>query len=72
MKAGVNCRYNKVTDTSLSSSSVAGLYSLKDIGDFASGVVNGSNQGSSFTPGYPILTAAHIRLARGILTSTRK
>ena len=63
LKVGVNYRYNKVTDTSLSSGSVAGSYSLKDIADFASGVVNGSNTGSTFTQSYPILAAAHIRVA---------
>ncbi len=63
IKAGVNLRYNKVTDTSIASSSVAGLYTLSDIADFASGVVNGTNQGSKFTQSYPLLQAAHIRVA---------
>ncbi|HLK70224.1 MAG TPA: carboxypeptidase-like regulatory domain-containing protein [Bryobacteraceae bacterium] len=63
LKFGVNYRYNKVTDTSLSSGTIAGSYSLKDIADFASGVVNGSNQGSSFSQSYPLIAAAHIRVA---------
>ena len=42
IKAGINLRYNKVTDTSLSSGSVNGSYSLSDIADFASGIVNGT------------------------------
>ena len=63
IKAGVNYRYNKVTDTSLSSGTIAGSYSLKDLADFATGIVNGSNQGSTFTQSYPLLAAAHIRVA---------
>lgn len=62
-KAGVNYRYNKITDTSLSSGTIAGTYTLKDIADFASGIVNGSNQGSTFSQSYPLLAAAHIRVA---------
>jgi hypothetical protein len=63
VKAGVNYRYNKVTDTSLSGSSISGTYSLSDLADFASGIVNGTNQGSRFTQSYPLLAAAHIRVA---------
>ena len=63
VKAGVNYRYNKVTDTSLSSGTIAGTYSLKDLTDFGTGIVNGSNQGSTFTQSYPLLAAAHIRVA---------
>ena len=62
LKFGVNLRYNKVTDTSLSSSTINGTYSFSDIADFASGVVNGTNQGSRFTQSYPLLAAAHIRV----------
>ncbi|MBZ5622593.1 MAG: carboxypeptidase regulatory-like domain-containing protein [Acidobacteriia bacterium] len=62
-KAGVNYRYNKVTDTSLSSGTISGLYTLRDLADFASGIVNGSNQGSTFSQSYPLLAAAHIRVA---------
>ncbi len=63
IKVGVNYRYNKVTDTSLSSGSIAGSYSLRDIADFVSGVVNGTGQGSTFSQSYPLLAAAHIRVA---------
>ena len=70
LKAGVNYRYNKVTDTSLSSGTIAGTYTLKDIADFTSGIVNGTAQGSTFGQSYPILAAAHIRVAslNGYLT----
>ena len=63
VKAGVNLRYNKVTDTSIASGSINGTYTLSDIADFASGVVNGTNQGSRFSQSYPLLQAAHIRVA---------
>ncbi len=63
VKAGVNLRYNKVTDTSISSGSVHGTYTFSDIADFASGIVNGTNQGSRFSQSYPTLAAAHIRVA---------
>jgi hypothetical protein len=63
IKAGVNYRFNKVTDTSLSSGTIAGNYSLSDLADFATGIVNGSKQGSTFSQSYPLLAAAHIRVA---------
>jgi len=63
LKAGVNYRYNKVTDTSLSSGTIVGTYTLRDIADFTSGIVNGTAQGSTFGQSYPLLAAAHIRVA---------
>src|SRR5215471_9550548 len=63
IKAGVNYRFNKVTDTSLSSGTIAGLYTLNDLTDFSTGIVNGSNQGSTFSQSYPLLASAHIRVA---------
>jgi hypothetical protein len=63
IKAGVNYRFNKVTDTSLSSGTIAGLYTLNDLTDFSTGIVNGSRQGSTFSQSYPLLAAAHIRVA---------
>ena len=62
IKAGVNYRYNKVTDTSLSGSSIAGLYTLRDLYDFTNGVVNLTGQGSTFGQSFPLLAAAHIRV----------
>uniref|UniRef100_Q01XQ1 Cna B domain protein n=1 Tax=Solibacter usitatus (strain Ellin6076) TaxID=234267 RepID=Q01XQ1_SOLUE len=61
-KAGVNYRYNRVTDTSIAGSSIAGLYTFKDIYDFTTGVVNATGQGSTFAQSYPLLAAAHIRV----------
>jgi hypothetical protein len=63
IKAGVNYRFNKVTDTALSSGTIAGLYTLNDLTDFSTGIVNGSKQGSTFSQSYPLLASAHIRVA---------
>jgi hypothetical protein len=63
IKAGINYRFNKVTDSSLSSSTIAGTYALSDIADLASGIVGGSKQGSTFKQSYPLLASAHIRVA---------
>jgi len=63
IKAGINYRFNKVTDTSLSSGTIAGNYALSDLHDFAVGIVNDSKQGSTFQQSYPLLAAAHIRVA---------
>src|SRR5262249_30375946 len=62
LKAGVNLRYNRVTDTALSSTSISGTYTLRDLKDFTTGIVNGTAQGSTFSQAYPILAAAHIRV----------
>jgi hypothetical protein len=62
IKAGVNWRYNRVTDTSIASTSIAGTYTLRDIYDFTTGIVNNTGQGSTFSQAYPLLAAAHIRV----------
>lgn len=62
LKAGLNWRYNRVTDTSIASTSVAGTYTLRDLYDFTNGGVNLTGQGSTFSQAYPLLSAAHIRV----------
>ena len=62
IKVGINYRYNKVTDTSIASSSQRGSYSFADMSDFANGIVNNGGHGGSFTQSFPALFAAHIRL----------
>jgi hypothetical protein len=62
IKAGVNYRYNRVTDTSLSSGSRIGTYTLRDLYDFTTGIVNNTGQGSTFGQSFPLLAAAHIRV----------
>ncbi|MDR3701936.1 MAG: carboxypeptidase regulatory-like domain-containing protein [Candidatus Sulfopaludibacter sp.] len=62
LKVGINYRYNKVTDTSIASSSQRGAYSFADMSDFALGIVNNAGHGGSFSQSFPALYAAHIRL----------
>ena len=62
-KGGVNYRFNKVTDTSIASSSQKGAYSFADLADFATGQVNATGKGDAFTQSFPDIFAAHIRLS---------
>ena len=62
IKGGANYRYDKITDTSIASSSQLGLYSFADLTDFANGVINSTNHGGSFSQSFPAYYAAHIRL----------
>ena len=62
IKTGVNYRYNKITDTSIASSSQKGSYSFADITDFANGVIGLMGHGGSFSQSFPAYYAAHIRL----------
>ena len=61
VKAGFNLRYNKVTNTAISSNSINGSYSLVDLADFVAGTVT-SSRSSSFSQGFPLLAANHIRV----------
>ncbi len=65
IKVGANYRYNKITDTSIASTSLEGTYSIQDLADFAAGQVarvNPKGLASSFSQAFPLLYAAHIRL----------
>ena len=61
IKAGVNYRYNKVTATNLSANTVEGTYTFNDLTDFATGQINSTGKGSSFSQTFSLLGAAHIR-----------
>jgi len=61
-QAGVNNRNNRITDTSIASGSVVGTYSFADLTDFATGNVNGTNKGSTYTQSFPLLQSVHTRL----------
>jgi outer membrane receptor protein involved in Fe transport len=63
VKSGVNYRFNKVTDTSIASSSQRGVYTFADITDFAAGTLNTAGHGGSFAQNFPGIYAAHIRLS---------
>jgi hypothetical protein len=62
VKGGVNYRYDKITDTSIASSSQLGTYSFADLTDFANGVINSTGHGGSFSQSFPAYYAAHIRI----------
>ena len=62
-KAGVNYRFDKVTDTSISSGSKIGSYSFSDLTDFTTGQVNATGKGDSYSQSFPDIFAAHIRLS---------
>ncbi len=61
IKVGFNYRYNKVTDTSIASNAIEGTYSFSDLVDFTTGQINSTGKGSSFSQGFPLINAAHIR-----------
>ena len=61
IKAGVSYIYTKVTYTSIASSAFKGSYTLNDLTDFASGQVNSTGLGSSFTQAFPKWAAVHFR-----------
>jgi hypothetical protein len=62
-KAGVNYRYNKVTDFTNSERAYAGIYTFNDLTDFATGQINSTGAGSSFSQYYPDLLQVHLRMS---------
>jgi outer membrane receptor protein involved in Fe transport len=62
-KAGVNYRFDKITDTSIASGAYKGTYSFSDLTDFTTGQVNATGLGDSFSQSFPDIYAAHIRMA---------
>jgi hypothetical protein len=62
-KVGVNYRYNKVTDFTNSERAYAGIYTFTDLTDFATGQVNSTGAGSSFSQYYPNLLQVHLRMS---------
>ena len=61
-KGGFNYRYDRITDTSIASSSQKGSYSFADVTDFANGVIGQAGHGGSFSQSFPAYYAAHIRI----------
>jgi hypothetical protein len=62
-KGGINYRFDKITDTSIASSSYKGTYSFSDLTDFTTGQINATGLGDSFSQSFPDIFAAHIRMA---------
>src|ERR1017187_6704401 len=63
VKAGINYRYNKVTDLTNSERAYAGIYTFTDLTDFATGQINSTGSGSSFSQSYPNLIQGHLRMS---------
>ncbi|HUI56233.1 MAG TPA: carboxypeptidase-like regulatory domain-containing protein [Bryobacteraceae bacterium] len=64
IKAGTSIRYDKVTYTSIASSTVKGSYSFADLQDFTTGQINNAAFGSlggSFTQAFTPYGAVHFR-----------
>jgi hypothetical protein len=62
-KAGVNYRYNKITDFTNNEAAFAGQYSFADLTDFTTGQVNATGLGDAFTQSFPNLLQVHLRMA---------
>ena len=63
IKAGVNYRYNKITDFTNNERAFAGIYSFTDLTDFATGQINSTGAGSSFSQYFPDLLQVHLRMS---------
>jgi hypothetical protein len=64
IKAGVDFRYDKYTNSQVAQNAFLGRYTLNDLADFANGKLNsaGANLGSSFAQTYPVYGAVHFRV----------
>ena len=64
VKAGTSIRYDKVTYTSIASSTIKGSYSFADLQDFTTGQINSAtfgNLGGSFSQSFTPYGAVHFR-----------
>jgi hypothetical protein len=62
LQFGVNDRNNRISDSSIQSSSVIGTYTFNDLTDFTVGVVNSTGKNSTFTQSFPRLELVHTRI----------
>ncbi len=62
LQAGVNDRNNRISDANVASGSVIGTYTFADLTDFATGIVNSTRKGSTYTQSFPVLNTVHTRL----------
>jgi len=63
IKGGVNWRYNKITDYTNSEGAYVGQYNFSDLTDFATGQINSTGLGSSFSQSFPNLLQVHLRMS---------
>jgi Carboxypeptidase regulatory-like domain/TonB-dependent Receptor Plug Domain len=62
VKTGVNYKRSRVTDTTIGSGTIEGIYTFNDLTDFATGRVNSTNLGSNYTQSFTPFSDVHIRL----------
>ncbi len=62
-KAGINYRYDKITDFTNNESSFNGFYSFADLTDFTTAQINATGLGDSFTQSFPNLLQVHLRMS---------
>jgi hypothetical protein len=62
VKVGVNFKRSDVTDTTIGSGTIEGVYTFNDLTDFATGEVNSTNLGSNYTQSFTPFSDVHIRL----------
>ncbi len=62
VKAGINFRYNKVTDFTNNEGAFLGRYSFADLTDFTTAQINATGLGDSFSQSFPNLYRVHLRL----------
>jgi hypothetical protein len=64
IRAGIDFRYDRYTNSQIAQNAFLGRYSLNDLADFANGTLNssGTNLGSSFAQTYPVYGAVHFRI----------
>src|ERR1017187_3452621 len=62
-KAGINYRYNKITDFTNNEEAYNGFYSFNDLTSFTTGQINATGQGDTFVQSYPNLMQVHLRMA---------
>ena len=63
IKAGINYRYNKITDFTNNEEAYNGFYTFNDLTSFTTGQINATNQGDTFVQSYPDLMQVHLRMA---------
>jgi hypothetical protein len=63
VKAGINYRYNKITDFTNNEEAYNGFYTFDDLTTFTTGQINATSQGDSFVQSFPNILQNHLRMA---------
>ena len=62
-KAGINYRYNKVTDYTNGEGAYNGIYNISDLTDFTTGQINATGKGDYFQQSFPNKLQVHLRMS---------